>query len=452
MKLNRRQFLGDSVKTAGALALINGSNSPFPYWPIDSGRDNYNPRNNYRGQMAIMQGLTTPTTTQLIILVPVQKQYSYAILDDAQQSYPVQLNLRETRSYSNWGIEKITVSRLQPNKNYTLKVIDNATGQAYDERYFQALDTSLKSPKLMIASCMKDNDAEKREVMWDNVAESKPDMIFLIGDTCYADNGGNNGSDQDYWRRYVETRSLLSHFRQKKLIPTLAVWDDHDFGGNNYDGTFAKKEMTKNLFNIFWGNNPQEGTLIKGPGIAQIFKAFGQRFFMMDSRYYRSARDASNPVHWGKLQEDFLFEHLAENNSPAWLMNGSQFFGGYLQKDAFEYWQNKNFKDVCAQLARQEAPVIFASGDVHFSEYMKIEPSILGYQTYEITSSSIHSTTIAFNHLRKKNPRRIDANSAHQFTNVTTSVDPNTGWTVKAETFKAGLQQTMTADMVIKRG
>lgn len=455
MKLNRRLFLENSLKTAGALAIAGpalGATSLPPYFPIDGRNPNpYNPKNNYRGLMAVMQGLTTLHTSQFVVLIESKKTYGYQVFDDKNQSYPVQVTLRETRSYSDWGIEKVFVSGLNPKGNYRLRIIDGASGQIIDARSFKSLDTNLKSPKIMIASCMKDNNEEKREVMWDNVAESKPDIVFLIGDTCYADNG-NDGSDEGYWRRYTETRSLLSHFRQKDLIPTLAVWDDHDFGGNNYDGTFAKKEMTKQLFNTFWGNIPQEGTLIKGPGVAQIFKAFGQRFFMMDSRYYRSPREVSNPVHWGPIQEEFLFENLSQSKSPAWLMNGSQFFGGYLKKDAFEYWQIKNLQSVCARLAKQEAPVVFASGDVHFSEYMKIEPQILGYQTFEITSSSIHSTTFPLNHRREKNPRRIDASSAHQFTNVITTVDPTTGWTLNAQSFKAGLKETFSANMVVKRG
>ena len=132
-------------------------------------------------------------------------------------------------------------------------------------------------------------------------------------------------------------------------------------------------------------------------------------------------------------------------------MNGSQFFGGYLKKDAFEFWHLDNFKDVCRELSKQEAPVVFASGDVHFTEYMRIEPEILGYPTFEIVSSAIHSTTIPFNHLRKKNPRRINANSANQFTVVATSIDNKTGWTLNAQSFKEGLYETLKETMIIKR-
>ncbi len=444
MKISRRDFLQDTLVTSvGAAVLIND--------PLTTSLLSTGPNGAYRGTLPIMQGLTTKTTSQFVILTPSAQHYGYAIVDDKGTTYPVRITNRETRSFSDWGIEKILVSNLKINTNYNLKVINPTSGLPVDERNFRSLDTDLKKPNLTIASCMKDQKVREREEMWDNLAATRPDMVFLIGDTCYSDNN-NDGSDADYWRRYCETRTLLSHFRQKNLTPTLAVWDDHDFAGNNADGTFARKEMTKHLFKLFWDNEPQENVLVKGPGVSQIFTAFGQRFFMMDSRYYRSPRTQQNyPVQWGNEQETFLFSNMSKSKSPVWLMNGSQFFGGYLKKDAFEFWHLENFKNVCRELSKQEAPVIFASGDVHFTEYMQIEPEILGYPTFEIVSSAIHSTTIFFNHRRHKNPRRICADSSNQFTNVLTSIDAKAGWTVEAQSFKLGGQQTLAATMNIKR-
>lgn len=445
MKISRRDFLQNSLVTGvGAFAVLN---DPLI---IDINKP-YDLRGIYRGEFPILQGLTTQTTAQFTILVPKNKSLSYVITDSSSREFSIRKLNSETRAYSAWGVEKLIVTDLKINTDYAFKVIDSLTGKTLDQRVFRSLDTNLTAPKIMIASCMKDHKAGKREEMWDNVAATSPDMIFLIGDTCYADRD-NNGSDEDYWRRYVETRTLLSHFRQQRLIPTLAIWDDHDFCGNNADGTFKKKDMTRSLFKLFWDNEPQEESLIKGPGVSQVFTAFGQRFFMMDSRFYRSSRqETNNPMHWGAQQEEFLFDNLYQSKSPTWLMNGSQFFGGYLQKDAFEYWHLKNFQNVCRELAKAESPIVFASGDVHFTEYMAIEPQVLGYSTFEITSSAIHSTTFPGNHLRKKNPRRIAANSSHQFTNVRTYLDAEKGWVLDAQSFKAGLKTTLKQTMIVKR-
>jgi hypothetical protein len=57
----------------------------------------------------------------------------------------------------------------------------------------------------------------------------------------------------------------------------------------------------------------------------------------------------------------------------------------------------------------------FGSGDVHFSEVMEIEAAELGYPTFEIVSSSIHSYTFPGHENRFSNPRRRASTSSHNF-------------------------------------
>ncbi len=444
MDVSRRSFLSRSLQTAGAVGLLSHTG-------FRSSAKAVQKTDPYRGALAVLQTLTTKSTTEIVILTEAQKFYGYQINESTGKILPHKITRRETRTHSAWGIEKLFITGLSLNVRYSLKIIDPSTGKVIDERFFSALDTDKLDPKIAVASCMKDTMSTLREVMWDNVSTTQPDMLFLIGDTCYADNN-NDGSDADYWRRYVETRSLLSHFRQKNLIPTLATWDDHDFGGNNFDSTWSKKDMTKQLFEIFWRNEVPASCLEKGPGVAQVFTAFGQRFFMMDDRTFRSPRTEKNsPVQWGTKQEDFLFEKIDDNKLPVMLMNGSQFFGGYLKKDAFEYWQKENLMEVCRKLSKVEAPIIFLGGDVHFSEYMNIEPEILGYPTIEITSSSIHSTTIPFNHLRKKNKRRIDATSSYNFILMDSDANNPMDWKLRAQCISKDLKVEMDNSFAIRR-
>lgn len=405
----------------------------------------------YRGKLAIMQGLTNQSSAQFIVLTEADRQYGYIVLNSAGSALPVEITLRETRKHSKWGIEKLYVQNLKINESYRLQVIDPGTGKVADERIFTSLNTHASKGSFVLASCMKDSKEELREVMWDSVALSNPDLVFLVGDTCYADNDLPSKDEAGYWQRYCETRNLLSHFRQRRLIPTLATWDDHDFGGNNYDSSFPMKDTLKEMFHLFWGHEVSEG-LSRGPGVSQVFAAFGQRFFLMDCRSFRSPRNkVTMPMQWGRIQEDFLYGELSSSKDPAWILNGSQVFGGYLKKDAFEYWQGENLKEVCRELAKVEAPIGFASGDVHFSEFMNIEPEILGYKTFEITSSSIHSTTFPGQHLREKNKRRIDATSANNFVWIEAENRGAEGWAVQAKCYGRNLRHHFTHNYTVKR-
>ncbi len=452
MSFSRRKFLSDSIKNVGAFGILNSTLGKSLDSLSASQRMHQGKASDlYRGAMAIMQGLTTASTAEFVMVTEATKFYGYQVFNPQGIALPVKITRRETRTTSNWGIEKFYVDHLNLSQIYTLRIIDPATGKAIDERLFTALDSEPATGRYVVASCMKDSSDTYKEIMWDAVNEAKPQVVFLVGDTCYADND-NDGSDADYWRRYMETRTQLSHFRQKKLIPTLATWDDHDFGGNNFDSTWSRKDMTKELFEIFWRSEMPCPLLQRGPGVSQVFSAFGQRFFMMDDRTWRSPREGvTRPVQWGADQEDFLFDKISDNNRPVILMNGSQFFGGYLQKDAFEYWQGENLKSICQQLAKAEAPVVFVAGDVHFSEFMDIEPEILGYPTIEITSSSIHSTSFPFNHLRKKNKRRIDATSSKNFVVIDSEVGPNGVLNLHAQSLGKGSKILMDSKFTIKR-
>jgi alkaline phosphatase D len=278
-----------------------------------------------------------------------------------------------------------------------------------DERFFKTLDTNKKMPKIIVASCMSDFYRNACVKMWDALHNQNPDVTFLIGDTVYADH--SDGKPLSVWGRYVDVRNRIGIFRHKNLTPILASWDDHDFGKNNADGSYHQKAFMRNLFATFW-MYPEERNYNLGGGVYQDIKLFGHKFYLMDCRYFRSST-----THFGADQEDKLFADLQNDNTPTWLMNGSQFFGGYLKQDSYEYHQNASFRQFGQKLKTVNAPVVFVSGDIHYSELMHIEPQILGYRTFEITSSSIHSFTFLQQHNFRRNPRRLEkcATSKHNF-------------------------------------
>ena len=89
-------------------------------------------------------------------------------------------------------------------------------------------------------------------------------------------------------------------------------------------------------------------------------------------------------------------KNLAEDKTPAWIINGNQFFRGAptdlsFMIESLQWNHPGEFKNFCDGIKSISAPVVFASGDVHLSEVMQISPETIGYQTYEFTSSSMHS-------------------------------------------------------------
>ena len=95
---------------------------------------------------------------------------------------------------------------------------------------------------------------------------------------------GNLFGLKDLWDRYVESRQRLYLYRQPILVPTFAIWDDHDFGKNNGDRHFKHKGSTLSVFQKFWSAKDVPGYK-KTFGIGFCFKGFGQRFCFMDKEF-----------------------------------------------------------------------------------------------------------------------------------------------------------------------
>lgn len=435
--LSRRKFLQYSAGVTAGVLLNEDALAQFEIL-------------SFSGDIPIVQNFTNAKTAQFTILTEGAYPYSYAVVDDKGKS--VSWNFTEQfyeNGFFDFGVDKIYVTGLSPGRTYRLKVLSKSSGRVLDERKFQSLDIQQPRPfKAAVVSCACDTYSIQSAGMWNNLYKRKPDVIFLVGDTVYVDLG-SSGSYWDMWRRYCETRLTLTAFRQPFLIPTLATWDDHDFGVNNGNIHFKQKDFTKRAFQLFWGSKDQSG-FQQGVGVSSYVQMFGQNFCFMDDRYYRAVRGTGG-LHWGSAQQEMLFEKLGKTNRPTWLLNGSQFFGGYLKQESFEADHASNFKDVLKKLSKQESPFLFVSGDVHFSEVMSIEERLLGYKSIEITSSSIHSFTFPGVNL-PHNPRRITTTWHHNFVIVESTYDEKTkNWNLRSRAYGSRNQTLMSHSTTIHR-
>ncbi len=328
------------------------------------------------------------------------------------------------KDYSEWIAWRVFVTDLLPGKDYEL-LISAANGDLLDTRTFSTLRPELSDVKVALASCMRDTKADFQAPMWKALADSQPDLLFLLGDNVYVDDTPHNekiGPDEaKIWRRYVETRMTLDLYHLPRLIPTLATWDDHDFGLNNSYGNTPWKNPATYVFRTLYAQDAVMPEVSWGPGISTSFDAYGQRFYLMDNRSFRDLRYLGYD-HWGKGQENWLFDSLSLETTPGWIFTGSQVCGGYRSGWSFEGTNGRAFRNTLERLKKIEAPVLFGSGDVHYSEVMKLEDTLLGYNSLEITSSSMHSNA---REPEKGNPRRIASVGEFNFVLARVKVTPS---------------------------
>ncbi|MCH2534643.1 MAG: alkaline phosphatase family protein [Bdellovibrionales bacterium] len=376
---------------------------------------------------SILQGPTTQNETIITVLYPKNRTLNYKVEVETPEGFKAFSSSNVKKSLNNYNDSDYTVARLdinnlEPNKKYRLLFL-NSRRELIDNRTFYAL--SDKDPlKISLVSCMNDQYEKEQEPMWKTLIDTNPDMVFMIGDNVYADaklgvlfKGGV--TPQDIWKRYEQTRNSLYIYRQKKLIPTYATWDDHDYGTNNGGKDFKYKKQAKEIFETFFPQTEQSN-FKKGPGVSSLLSFNNYSFYFLDNRSFRDKKNPSGQ-HFGKEQSQWIQESVKKLNSKyVFFISGDQFFGAYHRFESFEGHHSKTFKEFLNKLKSiQNKKIIFVSGDRHLSEVMEIESTLLGYKTYEITSSGIHSSVYPGSFEKDPNPRQIAGkDGVHNFINL----------------------------------
>lgn len=407
MAWNRRKFLG--LMAAGGFgaraAAAADSGAYSASWLFNEA-----PKSGF----SILQGMTDETSSQFSIVLPKAQVFKVEVVRADGVSSPLQTESEFVgREFSPEAVLKLRVFGLELGAEYVLRILDE-TGSARDERVFQALNLSKTDVNIAFISCQL--DLLHRDDIWSQLQKRQPDVAMFVGDNVYADRTSfinkRPADEKQLWERYVLTRQRVAFYFQKRLVPVLATWDDHDYGADNAGKNYPHQRASRLTFDTFFAQGPRPA-LVAGPGISRKFSAFGADFYFLDGRTFRDEGQAPGALIFGEEQERWLFSTIAAR--PTWLVNGSLFFGAYYSGESFEGRYAQNFDSFLKRLSATPGTCCFVSGDVHFSEVMDIEAKILGYPTVEVVSSSMHSYTFPGHEGRFTNPRRRTTASSHNF-------------------------------------
>ncbi len=362
------------------------------------------PKTIARAGFPIVQGLTNATAAQFAVVAPREAELHFSfspLKGDRPFTADLSSEIRASSS-SSTVVHHLKVTGLSTGTVYRLDVRRGA--ELIDTREFTSLDVSRRPARIIAASCLYDLFLKESVAMWKSVADAKPDLLLLIGDNVYAE--VSNGrfpsplNEAALWTRYTETFSALDFYRLNRLIPTLVTWDDHDYGMKDGDFTNPHKVESKKVMESFFAQTPSKEfpEFHSGPGVSSIFDAFGYRFMLLDDRSFRSTKPDPNAAlidphqtHFGAEQENWILKNVEASQDPVWLISGDQWFGSYHRFESYEGTHPESFKKFFARLKQTDSTVMFMSGDRHLSEVNKVESELLGYETFEFTSSSLHS-------------------------------------------------------------
>jgi alkaline phosphatase D len=295
------------------------------------------------------------------------------------------------------------VTGLKPKTNYAFAVRLAEQPDTVEPGTFTTAPTAGEGAKfrLAVSSCFggqyrRENGQTRekrgyRNDSWHLLMKQRPDLQLIIGDIVYADSTDYN----HLWDSHALERTANAPFGQSiRTIPTFAVWDDHDYGPNNSDGTAAGKEQSLRAFHEVYANPPRNGG--GGPGIYTSFGWGGVDFFLLDGRYHRTPNDApedENKKYLGDEQWAWLIAQLKESKAPfKLLVNGSTWHTS--KDDSWRLFPNDRRRLFKEMVDNKIDGVVFVSGDIHRCDLPLHYPEeeIEGaYFMPEITSSGLGS-------------------------------------------------------------
>jgi alkaline phosphatase D len=215
------------------------------------------------------------------------------------------------------------------------------------------------------------------------IEQLEPDLFLFVGDNHYA-----NSNDLEAVRWFYR-RDLANPPRAAfvERTPTIATWDDHDFVGNNTDGTDPLKTNSLQAFTEYWAN-PSYGTE-ETPGVFTIHRYGDLDFILVDDRYYRNL-EADSML--GSAQRQWLIESLAASTATFKFVVSGSVWTEHGSSDSWAAFLDERNEIFDAVRERSIAGIVLMAGDIHRSQMRWIEPVGGGYPLPELTSSPLANT------------------------------------------------------------
>ena len=227
-------------------------------------------------------------------------------------------------------------------------------------------------------SCAKTDE----QAIFGVLSASDPELFVFIGDNHYGNTGDLASLRQFY--RHARERPLRAEFVSSRSV--LATWDDHDYTGNNTDGSAPDKDVALRVFEEYWANGSYG--LPDVPGVFSQHRWGDVALFLLDDRYWRGLDDSI----LGDAQETWLLDALDASTATFKLLaSGSQ----WTQEGSGDSWAAfpaAQDRLRAALVEREIDGVVLLSGDIHRSELRLLPGAAGGYDLPELTSSPLANT------------------------------------------------------------
>lgn len=177
------------------------------------------------------------------------------------------------------GIAGFELERLEPATRYQYRA--DVDGGAALTGTFRTFTDGPWSFRIAFASCAETGSTSS---VFDAIRSSQPDLFIHMGDLHYED---IPAADVERFRRaYDAVMASPTQSRLYRSVPVAYMWDDHDYGSNNADGSSASRPAALAAYRQVVPHYPLEERGLGG--IHQAFSVGRVRVVMTDSRSRRT--------------------------------------------------------------------------------------------------------------------------------------------------------------------
>lgn len=269
------------------------------------------------------------------------------------------------------------------------------------------LETEAPVTVIGAGSC---SHANKPMPAWEAISAKDPRVFLHVGDNVYADT-----DDADKMRAaYEELFADAGYARLRQNTHLISVWDDHDYGINDGDRTWAFREMAEKVFHEVYAT-PADHPRLDRPGLYQswlIGPSDGPlvKLIVLDTRYFKdpwklsseedketigryAPDDSPEKTLLGQAQWEWL---AGELESPGHLTIIVSSFQVLPTEQRFEKWSlfpKQRQKLIELLKTSKVRNAIIVSGDRHLAEIsvLPADESGLDFPLYELTASSLNA-------------------------------------------------------------
>ncbi|MDA0913401.1 MAG: alkaline phosphatase D family protein [Bacteroidetes bacterium] len=317
----------------------------------------------------------------------------------------VRLSLLPMQSMELGNCYQSEFSNLLPGSKYAYFVGDELGMAISDTLSFQTQPlwqyrTDPPELKFLVGSCTYVNEPEFDRPgkpygggyeIFETMAQEDFNAMLWLGDNVYL-REVDFSSKSGFIHRYNQTRNLPELQSLLSEGVHYAIWDDHDFGPNDCDGSWIHQDWSRDVFHAYWPN-PESGIPdAEELNVTQFL--FGDvEFFLLDNRSHRVNHSMGSEKRQilGSVQRNWLLNALRNSRAPFKMVA----IGGQMVSDAAIFENFAQFPEEREILFNQIDAlgirgVVFLTGDRHNSELSKMKlPG--GNWVYDVTVSPLTS-------------------------------------------------------------